>query len=581
MDALDLFTDEIDNVAKTAAIESSPKFIRGADLKPEEASGSHKRLEDDESVELEQIKSKDSTIENDVHSASKYESEVEKENFDGDSTLESKNVYADSESPDQTLSGEKTLDAGSKKQQETKNITASSTRDNAFISLDTMSPSVRFYSHVRLASALDHKAMMLSKGPDNYPWSQHFRQAVLVQHKAPVPPYFHQLPSGERPDTLIVNSIPAIWFLDEDDEDANESLDDRLYNFTLRGSTILQAAFLRFGEVKAVDLLFEMVNRDQEDSLAFDVFVQFKSFDSFCKAFYAMNNAVLYNDQKPNMQILCSSKFDTSGYFCRQKRRLRAARRDLAKQRREQSEKKAKMQLLKAQRSIKEHHGRLMKEFKKCQDRIEALNENAKEIRNLVVVESGISKATALAEAAEKLSVSADNLSKFEAALKRCKSQLQKMEKIVSTEVAVSKLKVPTIHDVLEDNRAYRFLELVREKLDEDPKFFDGRTVFVPPDHAFLDEFVETWEEECWGTHAINGPYFMQDLYILGNRGPGMMLCADMSFTLFCGLNEAGEYIVWVSRRNQPRRIIRIISPDIRVQGGSVVHFIDKIIYPE
>ena len=47
------------------------------------------------------------------------------------------------------------------------------------------------------------------------------------------------------------------------------------------------------------------------------------------------------------------------------------------------------------------------------------------------------------------------------------------MEKIVSTEVAVSKLKVPTIHDVLEDNHAYRFLELVREKLDEDPNFFD------------------------------------------------------------------------------------------------------------
>ena len=72
----------------------------------------------------------------------------------------------------------------------------------------------------------------------------------------------------------------------------------------------------------------------------------------------------------------------------------------------------------------------------------------------------------------------------------------------------------------------------------------------------------------------------MQDLYILGNRGPGMMLCADIS-TLFCGLNEAGEYINLGIVAKSTRRIIRIISPDIRVQGGSIVHFIDKIIYPD
>ena len=581
MDALDLFADETSDVEESTVRKSSPKFVGGADLEPEQAGAWHTPLGDDEMVELEQIESKHPTIENDLESSSKCENDFENKDADSDRMPQSPNAHSDGEAPDQALTGEKTPDAESKKQREKKsNKIASSTRDT-FISLDTMSPSVRFYSHVRLASSLDHKAMMLAKGPDNYPWSRHFRQAVLVQHKAPVPPYFHQLPSGERPDTLIVNSVPAIWFLDEDDEDANESLDDRLYNFTLRGSTILQAAFLRFGEVKAVDLLFEMVNRDQEDSLAFDVFVQFKTFDGFCKAFYALNNSVLYNDREPNLQIVCTSKFDTSGYFCRQKRRLRAARRDLAKQRREQSEKMAKMQLRKSRRSMKEHHDRLMKELKNCHDRIEALIQNAKDVRNLDVVESGISRVMAMAEAAEKLSVSADNRSKFETEIKRCKSELKKIEKLVGTQVAISKLNLPTIKEVLEENHAYRFLELVRNKLEEDPRFFDGRTIFVPPDHAFLDEFVETWEEACWGTHAINGPYSMQDLYILGNRGPGMMLCADMSFTLFCGLNEAGAYIVWVSRRNQPRRIIRIVSPDIRVQGGSVVHFIDKIMYPE
>ena len=72
----------------------------------------------------------------------------------------------------------------------------------------------------------------------------------------------------------------------------------------------------------------------------------------------------------------------------------------------------------------------------------------------------------------------------------------------------------------------------------------------------------------------------MQDLYILSNCGSGMMLCANMSFTLNCRLNEAGEYIVWLTKRKQPRRVVRIVSSDIRVEGGSVLHFVDKIIYP-
>ena len=84
--------------------------------------------------------------------------------------------------------------------------------------------------------------------------------------------------------------------------------------------------------------------------------------------------------------------------------------------------------------------------------------QNAKEVRNLDVVESGISRVMAMAEAAEKLSVSADNRSKFEAEIKRCKSQLKKIEKLVGTQVAISKLNLPTIKEVLEENHAYRFL---------------------------------------------------------------------------------------------------------------------------
>ena len=52
-------------------------------------------------------------------------------------------------------------------------------KEKMFVSLDTMSPSIRFYSHVRVSSVLDHEVMLLAKGPDNYPWSKHFRQKYI------------------------------------------------------------------------------------------------------------------------------------------------------------------------------------------------------------------------------------------------------------------------------------------------------------------------------------------------------------------------------------------------------------------
>ena len=454
-------------------------------------------------------------------------------------------------------------------------------KEKMFVSLDTMSPSIRFYSHVRVSSVLDHEVMLLAKGPDNYPWSKHFRQAVLVQHKTPIPPYFNQLPSGERPDTLIVHSIPAIWFLDEDDDDVEEELDDRLYNFTQRGATILEAAFLRFGSVKAVDLLFEMVNRDQEDSLTFDAYIQFRKFDGFSKAFYALNKAIMYDDRNPKSQALCISKFDTSGYFCRQNRRLRAARRDLAKQEREQSEKAAKVKAYRKHRAMKDKYNTLMKEFKKCQDRFDAVNENANPIGYLKSVKHGLKEAMTAMHIANKLHELADNYNAFGKAIKQLKLLLTNVERIVDKEVAISKLRVPTIFEALEDHHAYTFSDIIRLKLNSNPKYFNGCTIFVPPDHAFLDEYTDTWEEECWGTHIIKGPYHMQDLYILGNCGPGTMLCANMAFSLNCRLNEAGEYIVWLTKRKQPRRVVRVIASDVRVEGGSILHFIDKIIYPD
>jgi len=492
----------------------------------------------------------------------------------------SESKYDNGTTEDNLIEDNETINGDTNENTQPANIKKKDIDKPLLISLDTMSPSVRFYSHVRLASALDHQVMLLAKGPDSYPWSKHFRQTVLVQHKTPIPPYFNQLPSGERPDTLIVHSIPAIWFLDEDDDDINDELDDRLYNFTQRGATILEAAFLRFGSVKAVDLLFEMVNRDQEDSLTFDVYVQFITFEAFSKAFFALNEAVLYDDRNPDAQTLCTSKYDTSGYFCRKNRRLRAAKRDLAKQRSEQLEKAAKRKAYKMRRAMKDKHVQLVKDFNKCKDRLEVVGENSRSVLHLESVKTGLAIVATAVQEAEKLSGPTENYNNFAMAIAKAKKSLKRIERLVDKEVAVSKLCVPTIFEVLEKHRAYKFLELICLKWDTNPESFNGRTIFVPPDHAFLDEFTDTWEEECWGTHMLNGPYHMQDLYILSNCGSGMMLCANMSFTLNCRLNEAGEYIVWLTKRKQPRRVVRIVSSDIRVEGGSILHFVDKIIYP-
>jgi hypothetical protein len=451
------------------------------------------------------------------------------------------------------------------------------------ISLETLSPSVRFYSHVHLASPLEHEVMLLAKGPDNYPWSDFFRHAVLVQHKIPSAPYFEQLPSGERPDTLVLYSLPAIWFIDDDDNDLGAAPDDRLFNFTQRGHIIVQAAFMRFGPVKSVDLMFEMVSRDQEDSLTFDAYVQFKTFEGYSTAYYAMNGGILYDDRTDD-QVVCRVDFDTTGYFCRQNRRLREARRTLGKDKREREEKAAKAQARREKRATKDNHVRLMKEYRKYKDRLAAITDDARPVCHLESIEKRLKAAGAALQKVAALTKPGASSARFESGIKLLKKKVEVAERIVNEKVAEANLKVPSLLEALKGfGDAGRFLELVHEQVHERPEQFHGVTLFVPPDSAFLDEFVDTWEDDCWGTHILGGPYQMQDLYILGNQGPGMLLCGNMEQTMNCRLNEVGEYVLWLGTRNQPRRVVRVIDGkrDIRVENGTILHMVDKIIYPD
>ena len=91
---------------------------------------------------------------------------------------------------------------------------------------------------------------------------------------------------------------------------------------------------------------------------------------------------------------------------------------------------------------------------------------------------------------------------------------------------------------------------------------------------------ITAGDEDCWDTHVLAGPYCMQDLYNLGAGGPGNMLCRNMAYTLSVGINERGEFTVWVGKHGHPRRVVRVELQDQRCKNGTIVHFVDRIIYP-
>ena len=90
------------------------------------------------------------------------------------------------------------------------------------------------------------------KGPDSYP-ERFFPPCCVGAAQIRGHRIFDQLPSGERPDTLIIYSIPAIWFIDDDDDDLGAA-DDRLFNFTQRGRIIIKAAMMRLVPSKPLTL---------------------------------------------------------------------------------------------------------------------------------------------------------------------------------------------------------------------------------------------------------------------------------------------------------------------------------------
>ena len=60
----------------------------------------------------------------------------------------------------------------------------------------------------------------------------------------------------------------------------------------------------------------------------------------------------------------------------------------------------------------------------------------------------------------------------------------------------------------------------------------------------------------------------------------GELLCEDMVNSLSVGLNERGEFVVSINKVGHPQKVCRVEQQDVNVKHGTVVHFIDRVLFP-
>ena len=82
-------------------------------------------------------------------------------------------------------------------------------------------------------------------------------------------------------------------------------------------------------------------------------------------------------------------------------------------------------------------------------------------------------------------------------------------------------MQVPSLLNVLNNDGGVNImLKKIKQKIAmSGEEYFHGITLFVPSDRGFSRDTI--YDESCWGTHIIRGPYQMRDLYDLCNNGPG------------------------------------------------------------
>ena len=106
-----------------------------------------------------------------------------------------------------------------------------------------------------------------------------------------------------------------------------------------------------------------------------------------------------------------------------------------------------------------------------------------------------------------------------------------------------------------------------------------GVTLLATENDGFLGAAPEeVFEGECWNLHILEVPLLVGDLVCV----PGNKIqprSSDPHHALRMRTDVNGDFVIWVSGDSDPPRRARVIEADIKVEGGVVVHIVDKVLY--
>jgi hypothetical protein len=334
----------------------------------------------------------------------------------------------------------------------------------------------------------------------------------------------------------------------------------------------------------------------------FDLYIQYNKPTSFLAAMSCLtSNAVLCKGEfngdiaakKPaeddSYFVFLDIDFDVDGYFS-------SSRMDY-RERQEMDRRKVllKEQLVRAK--MEKVCGRKAREsVRKCEVLLESLEGDVEKVESNEVVmrhrPTSVSAAGAKAalESARgvvrkvkcsMLPKNDEELNDMLSQLRKCISHARGCVKqcvALSDKVIMSKtMSLPTFEQALEDNGCSLFLRRCKE-CGYSAESLLGCTILVPEDDAFLGEGTETFEEECFDVHIIDGPYMAGDLLTL-NGGYTQPRSEDNKHSIRTRMDLGGIFTFWLAGDMEPRRKISALKPDVCVKGGTVFHIVDRILY--
>lgn len=176
----------------------------------------------------------------------------------------------------------------------------------------------------------------------------------------------------------------------------------------------------------------------------------------------------------------------------------------------------------------------------------------------------------------------------LKAVVKEVKSVVVKAKKGVETLSAMGdrvilekSLALPNLEQALKANNCNMFLERLKQSgYFLKSKELTGVTILAPDDEAFLGDDLDMFEESCFGAHIIDGPYFCGDLLNL-NSGYTQPRSAEPRHAIRTRMDLGGVFTFWLCGDSEPRRKANCIKGDIPFSGGSLIHVVDKILFPD